>query len=136
MTEFAVIEHRPAPASLSPAVPPWQALAEPALVFAHPSEVLRASDLSREQKRAVLASWASDAFAVESAPALRLCPTGGQPVRLADVLAALRTLDEEAPAPCAPALSRPSRPPKGSRRSFAPLARLRWLKGRRGARVN
>ncbi len=136
MTKVAVIEHRPAPASIGPAVPHWQALAEPALVFAHPSEVLRASDLSREQKRAVLASWASDAFAVESAPALRLCPTGDQPVRLDDVLAALRALDAEARAPCAPSSSRPSHLPTVRRRSFARLARLRWLKGQRGAHVN
>ncbi len=77
------------------AVPPWQALVEPGAVFAHPSEVLQADNLSREQKRAILASWASDAYAVESAPALRHCPGGGRPVRLDDVLAALRALDAE-----------------------------------------
>jgi len=77
------------------AVPPWPALVEPEAVFAHPSEVLRAGDLSREQKRAILASWASDAYAVESAPALRHCPGGGRPVPLDDVLAALQALDAD-----------------------------------------
>ncbi len=88
-----IVGHETATHSL--AVPPWQALVEPGAVFAHPSEVLRADDLSREQKRAILASWASDAYAVESAPALRHCPGGGRPVPLDDVLAALRALDPE-----------------------------------------
>jgi len=70
-------------------------LAEPAHGFGHPNEVLRADELTREQKQAVLAGWASDAWAVESAPWLRRCPGGGCPVRLADVLAALRALDGE-----------------------------------------
>jgi len=72
-------------------------LAEPAQGFGHPNEVLRADELTREQKRAVLAGWASDAWAVESAPWLRHCPGGDRPVRLADVLAALRALDGEPP---------------------------------------
>ncbi len=88
-----IVGHETATHSL--AVPPWQALVEPEAVFAHPSEVLRADDLSREQKRAILASWASDAYAVESAPALRHCPGGGRPVPLDDVLAALRALDAD-----------------------------------------
>lgn len=79
--------------ALNGGVPTWQALVEPAAVFAHPSEVLEADGLSRERKRAILASWASDAWAVESAPTLRHCPGGGRPVRLDDVLAALRSLD-------------------------------------------
>ena len=64
-------------------------------VFATPDEVLASPDLTREEKRAILASWTSDVWAVESAPALRLCPFGGPPVPVGDVLAALRALDAE-----------------------------------------
>jgi hypothetical protein len=72
-----------------------EALVHPWRVFTHPSEVLAHPALSRQEKRAVLASWASDAYTVESAPALR-CPPGSEtPVRLADILDALRALDGE-----------------------------------------
>jgi hypothetical protein len=66
------------------------------LTFSHPDAVLAARDLTREDKRAYLAWWASDVWAVESAPALRYCP--GQPGRhvpLDEILAALRRLDAE-----------------------------------------
>ena len=99
--------------------PPGPALAEPAHVFGHPDEVLRANALTREQKRAVLAGWASDAWAVESAPWLRYCPGGGSPVRLADVLAALRALDGEPQEELQPGA--PPRPVRCAR--FRPLSR-------------
>lgn len=41
----------------------------------------------------VLASWASDRFAVESQPALRKPPELPEPVLIDEVLAALRELD-------------------------------------------
>ena len=44
------------------------------------------------EKRAILASWASDACAVEAAPALRQ-PDDGQVVRFDDVMDALKELD-------------------------------------------
>jgi len=78
-----------------------EALVHPWRVFTHPSEVLAHPALSKQEKRAVLASWASDAYAVESAPALR-CPPGSEtPVPLADIMGALRTLDTEGPPRCA-----------------------------------
>ena len=43
----------------------------------------------------MLASWASDAYTVESAPALRCLPGSEMPVRLADILDDLRALDGE-----------------------------------------
>jgi acetyl esterase/lipase len=46
-----------------------------------------------EVKRMVLASWASDRFAVESQPALRKPPELPHPVPIDEVLAALRELD-------------------------------------------
>ena len=46
----------------------------PAAVFNHPRDVLNDPDLSRQEKRAILSSWASDACAVESMPGLRQRP--------------------------------------------------------------
>lgn len=43
-----------------------------------------------------LASWASDARAVEAAPALRLAPGASQAVSVDEILEALRRLDKEA----------------------------------------
>jgi hypothetical protein len=73
-----------------------QALLHPAGAFAEPSDVVRDPDLTLNEKRAILASWASDACAVESAPALRIAPTGTKPVTFDDVLDALRVLDGQA----------------------------------------
>jgi hypothetical protein len=69
-------------------------LLHPAQAFAHPSEVVNDPDLKLNEKRAILASWASDACAVEAAPALRHGPNGH--VAFDDVMDALRSLDEEA----------------------------------------
>jgi hypothetical protein len=46
-------------------------LLHPANAFAHPSEVVSDPDLTLNEKRAILASWASDACAIEAAPELR-----------------------------------------------------------------
>jgi hypothetical protein len=70
-------------------------LLHPAQAFLHPSEVLHDPDLTLNEKRAILASWASDACAIEAAPALRQRP-GGTAVRFDDVMDALRQLDKEA----------------------------------------
>jgi hypothetical protein len=72
------------------------ALLHPAQTFEHPSDVVDDPDLSLNEKRAILASWASDACALEAAPTLRCIPGGKQPVRFDDVMDALRALDEEA----------------------------------------
>jgi hypothetical protein len=73
-----------------------QALLHPAQAFAHPSDVVHDPDLTLNEKRAILASWASDACAVEAAPALRCAPGSGSPVRFDDVMDALRELDHRA----------------------------------------
>jgi hypothetical protein len=70
-------------------------LLHPAQAFANPSEVVNDPDLTLNEKRAILASWASDACAVEAAPDLRSKP-GGAPVRFDDIMEALRTLDKRA----------------------------------------
>jgi hypothetical protein len=76
------------------AVDPFEAFVAPGDVFRHPREVLSYPGLSRAEKRAILASWASDARAVDSCPTLRCLPgCRAEPVPIDDVLAALQALD-------------------------------------------
>jgi hypothetical protein len=69
-------------------------LLHPERAFGHPSEVIKDRDLSINEKRAILASWASDACAMEAAPELR-ANRHGPPVRFDDIMEALRNLDKE-----------------------------------------
>lgn len=71
-------------------------LLHPARAFAHPQDVVADPDLTLNEKRAILASWASDASALEAAPALRCGPGCTRPVPIDDILDALRALDKEA----------------------------------------
>jgi hypothetical protein len=72
-------------------------LLHPAQAFSHPADVVNDPDLTLNEKRAILASWASDACAVESVPELRRAPTkGGRPVAFDDIMDALRALDARA----------------------------------------
>src|SRR5437879_12033575 len=71
------------------------ALLHPAQAFAHPNDVVNDPDLTLSEKRAILASWASDACAVEAAPALRR-PPGSNLVAFDDIMDALRELDRQA----------------------------------------
>jgi hypothetical protein len=71
------------------------ALLHPARAFVHPMDVVRDTDLTLNEKRAILASWASDACAVEAAPDLRQ-PTDGAPIRFEDIMDALKQLDAAA----------------------------------------
>lgn len=66
----------------------------PGEAFSHPTEVLADADLTRNEKRAILASWASDACAVEAMPELRSAPNGST-VKFDDIMQALRELDGE-----------------------------------------
>lgn len=70
-------------------------LLHPASAFAHPIDVVHDADLTLNEKRAILASWASDACAVEAAPDLR-ANASGRVVRWDDIMDALRVLDTEA----------------------------------------
>jgi hypothetical protein len=72
-----------------------QALLHPAGAFAHPRDVVADRDMTINEKRAILASWASDACAVESAPELRIAPSG-KLVPFDEVMDALRALDQQA----------------------------------------
>lgn len=71
-------------------------LLHPAQAFGHPSEVVNDPDLTLNEKRAILASWASDACALEAAPSLRCAPGGRRPVLFDEVMEALRALDRQA----------------------------------------
>ncbi len=68
------------------------AILHPGSVFDHPRDVLADASLSQAEKRAILASWASDAAAVNSHPELRAMP-GKTPVSIDDILEALSSLD-------------------------------------------
>ncbi len=71
----------------------FNALLHPGTVFDHPKDVLADSSLSVSEKRAILASWASDASAIASCPALR-APAGLKaPVTIDEILEALCELD-------------------------------------------
>ena len=70
-------------------------LLHPAGAFRSPMEVVNDPDMTVQEKRAILASWASDACAVEAAPDLRQ-PTGCPAVRFDDIMDALKRLDGEA----------------------------------------
>lgn len=64
----------------------------PAEAFRRPTDVLEDADLTLSEKRAILASWASDACAVEGTPELRRW-AGASPVSFDDVMDALKKLD-------------------------------------------
>ena len=70
-------------------------LLHPAQAFDHPLEVVHDPDLTLNEKRAILSSWASDACALEAAPELRAIPSG-RCVRFDDIMDALHALDKEA----------------------------------------
>jgi hypothetical protein len=59
----------------------------------HPHQVLRHPALSRDEKRAVLAEWASDSCALEGRPAWRQIPGSGATIAVDDIFDALRALD-------------------------------------------
>lgn len=71
-------------------------LLHPAQAFEHPRDVVEDPDLTVNEKRAILASWASDACAVEAVPALRRPPGSQQVVKIDEILDALRALDKVA----------------------------------------
>ncbi|MEJ6784922.1 hypothetical protein [Aminobacter sp. Piv2-1] len=68
-------------------------LLSPARHYKHPDDLLRDGTLDLYEKRAILSSWASDACAVESMPALRQPPGVKQPISFDCIMHALRRLD-------------------------------------------
>lgn len=61
-------------------------------IFQRPDEVLNDPNMSRAEKRTLLASWASDARAVADAPSMRELHDGSI-VELDEILRALKALD-------------------------------------------
>lgn len=69
-------------------------LLHPAEYFAHPRDVVTAEHIAKDHKRAILASWASDIFAIESMPGSRRVPGADHVVSYDDIIAALNLLDD------------------------------------------
>jgi hypothetical protein len=75
----------------------FNALLHPGTVFSHPRDVVTDPKLSLADKRAILASWASDASAITSCPALRAPDGLKASVDIDEILEALRALDGNGP---------------------------------------
>src|ERR1700689_946536 len=70
------------------------AILHPGSVYDHPRDVVEDSTISIGEKRAILASWASDAAAVTSNPALRELQGSRRLVTIDEVFEALSALDD------------------------------------------
>jgi hypothetical protein len=68
-------------------------LLRPAIGFHHPDDVVKDPDLSVDDKRAILSSWASDACTVADRPDLRWLLGSPEPVPLFEVIDALDRLE-------------------------------------------
>ena len=91
----------------------FNALLHPGTVFNHPRDVVAHSALTLAEKRAILASWASDASAIASCPALRAPEGLKAPVSIDAILEALCELD-----------GGPRHPPGGKPKRLRSTARL------------
>jgi hypothetical protein len=71
----------------------FSAILHPGTVFETPKDVVEHTALTLAEKRAILASWASDASAIKACPSMR-APAGlKKPVSIDEILDALRALD-------------------------------------------
>lgn len=70
-------------------------LLSPAKHFRHPDDVLNDDTLDLQEKRAILSSWASDACAIDSTPALRQPPGAKRPICFDQIMDALCKLDHD-----------------------------------------
>ena len=115
------------------------ALLHPAQHFNHPRDVLAAQHIDKDEKRAILASWASDQFAIESMPILRHYPGTERAVSYDEILGALNTLDEETRSPREPAgelwKSNRSRPRESRTGIARPLNIRKFWKGERAPTI-
>ena len=101
-----------------------RALSGGAAIYVHPEDVAGDPELTRADKRAILASWISDARAVENAPALRRLESGAV-VEADAILQALGSLDEPSADPGSRLLSGAfSGPPTSRRVQMAEADRL------------
>ena len=88
------------------------AILHPGTAFEHPRDVIAHPGLSLAEKRAILASWASDASAIASCPSLRAPEGLKAPVTIDEILEALCALDEG-----------PRNPPGGKPMRLRPVER-------------
>ncbi|MGE7468567.1 hypothetical protein ACQKLX_03940 [Bosea sp. NPDC003192] len=72
---------------------PLARLLHPSRFYERPRDVLRDNSLPNSEKRAILSSWASDACAVDSCPALRHPSFASHPIGFDEVMDALTSLD-------------------------------------------
>ena len=70
----------------------FEALLHPGTVFDHPRDVVAHPALTLAEKRAILASWASDASAIASCPALRAPEGLKAPISIDEIFDALCAL--------------------------------------------
>jgi hypothetical protein len=92
------------------------ALLHPGTVFEHPRDVVSHPTLSLSEKRAILASWASDASAIASCPSLRAPEGLKAPVTIDEILEVLCALDGD---PRHPPGGKPMRVRSAERRAAA-----------------
>jgi hypothetical protein len=93
-----MMEHKPIPSAAfdDDDLSDLDSLLHPSQAFDRPSDVVNDPVLSLNEKRAILASWASDACAVEAMPSLRRTPGRRHLVQFDEVMEALRALDQQA----------------------------------------
>ena len=91
-------------------------LLHPGTAFEHPRDVLSHAGLTLAEKRAILASWASDASAIASCPSLRAPEGLKAPVTIDEILEALCALDD---GPRQPPGGKPMRLRSAERRAAA-----------------
>jgi hypothetical protein len=109
--------------------PELDRLLHPGRFYERPADVLVDAALSLSERRAILSAWASDACAVDSAPAMRHAPFASQPVTFDEIMDALVALDRPA-APPVEVWNRQSREARGGKGSGAQSKgrrRRRWL---------
>jgi hypothetical protein len=87
-------------------------LLHPGTAFEHPRDVVSHPTLSLSEKRAILASWSSDASAIASRPSLRAPEGLKAPVTIDEILEALCALDQG-----------PRNPPGGKPMRLRPVER-------------
>jgi hypothetical protein len=95
-------------------------LLHPGTAFDHPKDVVAHPELTTSEKRAILASWASDAAAIASCPALRAPEGLKKPITIDEILEALQALDG---GPYNPPHHPPRHPPGGKPNRLRSIAR-------------
>lgn len=88
-------------------------LLHPSRFYTRPGDVIADHLLTVEERRAILSSWASDACAVESNPALRQPPHTSGPVTFDEIMEALVGLDRVKGSSSQPEKAQWARRPKG-----------------------